>query len=151
MVDVGWQGIDPSVWSGQTTESLTALLRNSVQALASEASKTIPNGGRVPIKTGNLARSVVIDTKPPKVDEEGVVHKAAPDFSLGVANIKPGDTVYIGWQARYSRRQNFGFVGEDSLGRTYNQSGYGFAEAAAAQWPTIVIREAGKIGSRGTR
>ena len=69
-------------------------------------------------------------------------------FSLGVANIKPGDTVYIGYQAKYSRRLNYGFVGTDSLGRTYNQSGYGFAEAAAAQWPAIVARQAAKMGKR---
>ncbi len=148
MTSGGWQGIDPSTWSGLTTQGMTALLRNSIQELASEASKTIPNGGNVPVKTGNLARSVVIDTKPPKVDDDGVIHKAAPDFSLGVAEIKPGDTVYIGWQARYSRRQNYGFVGDDSLGRTYNQAGYGFAEATAAQWPAIVIRQAAKMGAR---
>jgi hypothetical protein len=53
--------------------------------------------------------------------------------------------VYIGWQAAYSRRLNYGFAGEDSLGRTYNQSGYGFAEAAAAKWPQIVQEQAMKM------
>lgn len=134
--------MDPSDWAGATTAQLTALLRNSVQALAVEASTTIPNGGRVPVKTGNLGRSVVVDTKPPEVID---VLAKAQDFSLGVADIKPGDTVYIGWTAKYSRRQNYGFVGEDSLGRTYNQSGYGFAEAAAARWPAIVAEQAAKI------
>lgn len=140
----GWEGVDPSKWAGATTGGLTALLRNSVQELAKVASTTIPNGGRVPVKTGNLARSVVVDNKPPQVIE-GL---AKGDFSLGVAAIKPGDTIYIGWQAKYSRRLNYGFVGADSLGRTYNQAGYGFAEATAAQWPAIVAREAGKIGKR---
>lgn len=141
----GWEGVDPSKWAGATTAGLTALLRNSVQALAQAASETIPNGGRVPVKTGNLARSVVVDTKPPQV-----IDALAPgqDFSLGVAAIKPGDTVYIGWTAKYSRRQNYGFVGEDSLGRTYNQSGHGFAEAAAAKWPAIVAEQAAKMGMR---
>lgn len=139
-----WEGVDPSNWAGLTTGSLTALLRNSVQALAKEASSTIPNGGRVPVKTGNLARSVVVDNKPPRVIE-GL---ATGDYSLGIANIKPGDTIYIGWQAKYSRRQNYGFVGTDSLGRNYNQAGYGFAEATAAKWPAIVAEEAKKIGGR---
>ncbi len=123
---------------------LTALLRNSVQGLAKEAATTLPNGGRVPVKTGNLARSVVVDNKPPKVIE-GL---ATGDYSLGIANIRPGEPIYIGWQARYARRQNYGFVGTDSLGRTYNQSGYGFAEAAAAKWPQIVRAEAAKLGAR---
>jgi hypothetical protein len=139
-----WTGTNPSVWGGRTKGGLTALLRNSVQDLAREASTTIPNGGRVPVKTGNLARSVVVSNTPPQVIE-GL---AKGDFSLGIANIKPGETIYLGWTAKYSRRQNNGFVGTDSLGRVYNQSGYGFAEATAAKWPAIVARNAAKMGSR---
>lgn len=140
----GWEGADPSKWAGATTQGLTALLRNSVQELARDASTTIPNGGRVPVKTGNLARSVVVSNKPPTVIE-GL---ATGDYSLGIAAIKPGDTVYIGWQAKYSRRLNYGFVGADSLGRVYNQAGYGFAEATAAKWPAIVAAQAAKLGGR---
>lgn len=141
----GWEGVDPSKWAGDlSANGLTALLRNSVQELANVAAKTIPNGGRVPVKTGNLARSVVVDTKPPQIIE-GL---ATGDYSLGVAKIKPGDTVFIGWSAKYSRRINYGFVGADSLGRVYNQQGHGFAEAAAAQWPSIVAREAAKLAKR---
>ncbi|WP_303763816.1 HK97 gp10 family phage protein [Sphingobium yanoikuyae] len=141
----GWEGVDPAKWAGVSTAGLTALLRNSVQELAKVASTTIPNGGRVPVKTGNLARSVVVDNKPPTVID---VLATQQNFSLGVADIKPGDTVYIGWQAKYARRLNYGFVGADSLGRTYNQSGYGFAEAAAAQWPRIVTEQAKKMGGK---
>lgn len=140
----GWEGVDPSAWAGLTTNGLTALLRNSVQELAKEASTTIPNGGRVPVKTGNLARSVVVDNKPPQI-VEGL---AKGDYSLGIANIVPGDTVYIGWTAVYSRRLNYGFVGADSLGRVYNTTGYGFAEATAAKWPGIVQAQAAKLGGR---
>lgn len=139
---MGWTGTDPSVWAGRTASELTALLRGSVQDLAKEASTTIPLGGRVPVKTGNLARSVVVDNKPPQI----IDGLATGDFTLGVANIKPGETIYIGWQAKYARRQNYGFVGTDSLGRTYNTSGYGFAEAAAAKWPSIVAEQAAKMG-----
>lgn len=140
----GWSGTDPSTWAASGQALLTALLRNSVQGLAREASSTIPNGGRVPVKTGNLARSVVVDNKPPTVIE-GL---ATGDYSLGIASIVPGEPIYIGWQAKYARRQNYGFVGTDSLGRTYNQAGFGFAEAAAAKWPIIVQEEARKLGAR---
>lgn len=145
---MSWQGVDPSDWAGDANKMLTALLRGSVQDLAKEASTTIPNGGRVPEQTSNLARSVVIDDKPPQVDPPGTVHTMTKDFTLGVANIKPGDDVYIGWTAGYARRQNYGFVGTDSLGRTFNQSGYGFAEAAAAKWPAIVTARAARMARR---
>ena len=98
----------------------------------------------MPVKTGNLARSVVVDNKPPQI----IDGLATGDFTLGVANIKPGETIYIGWQAKYARRQNYGFVGTDSLGRVYNQSGFGFAEAAAAKWPAIVQARAAKMRGR---
>jgi len=140
----GWTGIDPLVWASAATGNLTALLRNSVQELANEAGRTLPNGGRVPVKTGNLGRSVIVDTKPPTI-KEGPFNAA---LTSGIAAIEPGDTVYLGWQAAYSRRQNFGFVGTDSLGRTYNQAGFGFADATAAKWPEIVMRQAAKMGGR---
>ena len=140
----GWSGVDPSRWAENKDKLLTALLRNSVQELAKEASSTIPNGGRVPVKTGNLARSVVVDNEPPRIIE-GL---ATGDYSLGIAGIKPGEPIYIGWQAAYARRQNYGFVGTDSLGRTYNQAGYGFAEATAAKWDGIVKAQAAKLGGR---
>lgn len=140
----GWSGVDPSLWAGDKEALLTALLRGSVQELAKEASRTVNEGGRVPVRTGNLSRSVVVDNKPPRVIE-GL---ATGDYSLGIANIKPGDTVYLGWQAKYARRQNYGFVGTDSLGRNYNQAGFGFAEATAAKWPAIVQAQAAKLGGR---
>jgi hypothetical protein len=142
-----WTGTDPSVWGGRTVAGLTALLRNSVQALASEAGRTIPNGGRVPVKSGNLGRSVIVDDKPPVKGTPGQVY-AAPDLALGVSKLVPGGPAYVGWQANYSHRTNYGFVGADSLGRVYNQSGYGFAEATAAKWAGIVKVQAAKMGGR---
>jgi hypothetical protein len=139
-----WSGTDPSAWAKSAAAGLTALLRNSVQELQREASTTVANGGRVPVKSGNLARSVIVDTKPPQVIE-GL---ATGNFSLGIASINPGDTIYIGWQAKYSRRVNNGFVGTDSLGRVYNQPGAGFAEATAAKWPAILAAQAAKMGAR---
>ncbi|WP_395326934.1 hypothetical protein WBP06_09475 [Novosphingobium sp. BL-8H] len=140
-----WSGVDPSTWAESKDKLLTALLRGAVQDLATVASTTIPNGGRVPVKTGNLARSVVVDNKPPPIIEG---EAKGGGFLNGIAGIKPGEMIYIGWQAAYSRRMNYGFIGEDSLGRTYNQTGYGFAEAAAAQWPEIVKRQAAKLRGR---
>ena len=145
---MGWTGIDPAQWASRAKRLDVALLRNSVQELAKEASKTIPNGGRVPVLTGNLGRSVVISATPPMMDKAGTIRTTAQNFSLGVAELEPGKPVYIGWQAVYARRQNYGFVGADSLGRVYNQAGHGFAEAAAEQWPTIVIREASKLANK---
>jgi hypothetical protein len=143
----GWSGVNPSAWAGQKDKLLTALLRNSVQELANEAGRTVANGGRVPVRTGNLARSVIVDNKAPQRGPADKQYTAA-DVALGVSKIVPGEMIWIGWQAVYSARVNFGFVGADSLGRVYNQAGRGFAEATAAKWPQIVAAQAAKLGGR---
>lgn len=145
---MAWEGVDPAKWAGSSTAALTALLRLSVQALANEMAKTIRNGGNVPVDTGNLARSVMVDDKPPPEDTEPKERKVQQDITGGIAAILPGKDVYLGWQAQYSRRLNYGYVGTDSLGRTYNASGYGFAEAAAAKWPAIVAAQGAKLRNR---
>lgn len=142
---MSWSGQDPSAWAENAEKLMEALLKNSVQDLAQEAAKTRPNGGLVPVKTGNLGRSVVVDNKPPSQDIPGIEHEVQQDISGGIGAIELGKPVYVGWQANYSRRVNYGFVGADSLGRVYNQSGAGFAEATAAMWPQIVMRQAAKL------
>lgn len=151
-----WKGMSPEDWAKLTQRRLEATFRNSVQALAMEASKTIPTGGRLPVRTGNLARSVQIEKAPIQQGEKDQGY-VAQDLGLAAAKLKLGDKAYIGYQANYAKRMNCGFVGTDSLGRNYsaetpvgptgyrNASGFGFAEAAAAKWPSIVRAEALKI------
>lgn len=134
-----WSGANPSDWARETKERLTAVFRNSVQELAKVASTTTANGGRVPVKTGNLARSVQIGKAPITMGDAGKNY-IVQDSAMVLIDLQLGDTAYLGWQANYAKRQNYGFVGDDSLGRTYNQSGFGFAENAAKQWPAIVDR-----------
>lgn len=151
-----WRGMSPEEWAKLTRRRLEATFRNAVQALAMEASKTIPAGGRVPIRTGNLARSIQVNKA--SIQQGGVGKEyVAQDLGLAVAGLKLGDKAYIGYQANYAKRMNYGFVGVDSLGRSYsaetpigptgyrNASGFGFAEAAADKWPSIVRAEALKI------
>ena len=71
------------------------------------------------------------------------------DASAILLGMSGDETIYLGWQANYARRQNFGFTGEDALGRTYNQSGLGFLEAAVAKWPSIVKDAAAHVMSKG--
>ncbi len=145
---MGWTGTDPTKWASRTEALMTALLRSSVQELAKEAGSTIKNGGRVPVASGNLGRSVVVSNTPPTMDARGVKHETPRDNAGGIEAIVPGKDVFIGWTPQYSRRANYGFVGTDSLGRTYNQSGYGFAESTAAKWEGIVKVQAAKIANR---
>ena len=125
-------------WVAQTKERLDAVHGRSVELLGEELAKTKPEGGRVPFMTGNLARSLLASKSGMPNTTDGPY--AGSNIGLIAATLKADETVYIGYQAKYAARQEFGFVGNDALGRTYNQSGNHFVEGAIAEWPAIVKR-----------
>jgi hypothetical protein len=50
--------------------------------------------------------------------------------SIDASAVGVGDVWELANTAKYARRVEFGFIGKDSLGRTYNQAGCGFVRAA---------------------
>lgn len=132
-----------SEWGRQTEARTTAIYRRSVEILGEEMAKTRPQGGRVPFQTGNLARSLLASTQAmPKTSEKPT---AGVSVGLVAATLRLDQTVWIGYQALYARRMNYGFVGADSLGRVYSQSGNYFLEGAIDQWQQIVGRASYEI------
>lgn len=125
-------------WAKETEARLEVTWRRSIELLADELTTTVSNGGRLPHKTGNLMRSLLASTSGvPAIGSEGQ-RFTGHDVGVVVAGLNLGDPIYLGFQAAYARRMNYGFVGTDSLGRSYNQEGFHFVEAAIALWPTIV-------------
>ena len=123
-------------WVAQTRERLDAVHGRSVELLGEELAKTKPEGGRVPFMTGNLARSLLASKQGMPNVADGPY--AGSNIGLIAATLKADETVFIGYQAIYAARMNFGYVGADSLGRVYNQQGNYFIEGAVAEWPNIV-------------
>ncbi len=72
---------------------------------------------------------------------------ALADASLAVANLTLGETFYYSNACIYARRLEYGFVGEDSLGRTYNQAGRFYVTMNAMAWPTFVNQAVLEVGS----
>lgn len=144
---MAWKGTNPADWARKAKAQVRAVRQISVQELAKEMTKTVPEGGHVPVKSGNLARSLGMAINVPLTVKEGAVF-ASQDFAAALLAITGDETIYLGYQAGYARRQNYGFVGTDSLGRTYNQSGFGFVEAARAKWPQIVAAATVKVQQR---
>lgn len=123
-------------WASKTQERIDAVYARSVELLGEEMSKTIPEGGNVPFLTGNLSRSLLASKEGMPNVADGPY--AGSNVGLLAATLGASETVYLGYQAAYAARVNYGFIGNDSLGRTYNQSGAHFVEAAVAAWPNIV-------------
>jgi len=117
---------------------MTAVWRGSIDMLAEEMTTSRPNGGRLPWKTGNLARSLLASTAAmPKTGGPDDKY-AGSNVGVVTAQLALGDSAWLGFQAIYARRMNSGFVGTDSKGRQYSQEGAHFVEAAVDAWPTIV-------------
>lgn len=127
-------------WALATPARIQAVWRRSVEIFAEELNKTVLNGGVLPHRTGNLHRSLVARVN--KVIELGKPDQAfgGEDVGVAIATALTGDEIFLGWQAVYARRQNYGFVGEDSLGRSYNQEGKHFVERATKLWARCVAK-----------
>lgn len=130
-------------WAAKSEARMQAVHRRSVELLAEEMANTKPNGGRVPFLTGNLARSLVASIQGlPKTSDRPAMGGNVGAITATLALNQP---VWLGYQAVYARRVNYGFVGADVLGRVFNQPGAYFVEGAIAKWPQIVAQAAKEL------
>lgn len=149
-------------WVKQVKTRELAVFKESAQRVISEMQTPVKAGGRMPVDTGFLRASLqaTIGT-PSSADpgtprkrqngEEGVIFPLdAGQVALVIADAKLGDTIYATYGAAYARRLEYGFVGEDSLGRSYNQAGKGFVRSAAQKWPQIVGQVSAELKTRIT-
>lgn len=125
-----------TAWTKETEARTEAVYRRSIEILADEMRTSKEKGGRVPYDDGNLARSLLASTQAMPTTAEGPF--SGSDVGAVVATLKLTQPVWLGYQAVYARRQNYGFVGADKLGRVFNQPGSYFVEYAIEMWPTIV-------------
>lgn len=133
-------------WSDEVQRSVLRVFHRAATLLGEELAKPRPEGA-TPHLTGNLIRSLLA-----KVNDTVSVGGSDDEYSgtdvgLAIAGAALGDSVTLGFQANYARRQNYGFVGEDKLGRYYNQSGAHFVERAAAMWPQLVDKAVQEVNS----
>lgn len=133
-------GAAVNAWTRRSNKRLTAVFRESAERTMDAAQATIPSGGNLPIKTGFLRATgqAGIGAMPTGPTQPGEGKPQTGAYTLVINNAKVGDTLYFGWTAAYARRMEYGFVGTDSLGRTYNQAGFGFVRLAVQNWQQTV-------------
>lgn len=130
-------------WADRTKAAQTDVLRSSIEDVVAVASVTQESAktragpaaqGAIPRDFGHLVNTVASD-----VNGSGqFAIDAANDTTLIINNLDAGDIMHIAWTAAYAQRINSGFVGTDSLGRTYNQAGVHWVESTAEKWSDIV-------------
>lgn len=112
-------------------DAMDDILRELGQRVGRLAQTPKAKGGRMPVDNGDLRGSFVAGVN-------GFQFEGPEVAEFSFASAKAGDTIYMGWTADHALRLNSGFVGEDSLGRTYNQEGNFFADKAAEAAPGIM-------------
>ncbi|MCS0459534.1 hypothetical protein [Rhizobium favelukesii] len=137
-----------SEWAKEELEREEAIFHTAAQTVANEVRTSVNDGGRMPVKTGNLRRSLMASTSAMPTIQEGKTEFTDSGLELIIASAELGDTVYLGFQAAYAARLNYGFVGTDALGRTYNQTGYGFVDAVSQRWPQVVAQAEATVRNR---
>lgn len=142
-----WSGMTPREWVELAPQRVEAVYRGATTRLANRLVRTTHSGGRLPHRTGNLMRSLLATTAAPVKISDGPFEGV--DIGLVIAELKLTDKLYIGYQAVYARRMNYGFKGADSLGRIYNHEGFGFFEDAIARWPDYVRASIREVASKG--
>lgn len=106
-----------------------------------------------PVKTGNLRANWQIVAAG---DEQEVLRLAATatvileDAAPPPLQFKIGDVLLVMNPVVYARRIEFGFVGEDSLGRHYNQAGRGMMQQTLAEMPKIAREAVRRVIQEGT-
>ena len=67
------------------------------------------------------------------------------EITLTVNGLKAGDRFFMLNNAAYVRRLEYGFVGQDSLGRNYDQAGRFFVTDNGKRWPRVVVKVAKEL------
>lgn len=125
-------------WSRATQARMDAIVKGSTQEICRIAQTPVTKGGRLPFDLGNLMNSFQSSLN------GGTALEGAASYVAIAASMEAGDVAEFGWGAEYARRLEYGFTGQDSLGRTYNQQGRHFLSGAMLEWPTVVAEQVAK-------
>jgi len=137
---------DLGAWADATEAKMNYVMKSSISDVLVAAQTTqigITQGatsfveGKIPVgDTAELVNSLTVD------NAEG------PDaYVVAIAGMQIGDYKRFGWTADHAHRIEVGFVGTDSLGRTYNQAGRHFIGVNAAKFSEFVAKRVAEVRS----
>lgn len=134
-----YKAADIGKWSAKAKRNQELVVKQSIQDMSEIAQTPKAKGGRMPVDTGFLRNSYSCGIN-------GSVSLTGPAvYTAAVAGMDMGDSFDAGWTVDYALRMEKGFVGQDSLGRAFNQSGNFFMEYALSQWQAINDANAAKV------
>lgn len=125
-----------SEWAARFEGNMDALARQSSQEIAENVVADTP------LDIGFLRGSWQPSIGEPAVRSSVFLGNGGAQVDVGavVASMRAGDLFHMTNNAKYAMRLEFGFVGEDSLGRYYNQAGRYFVTRNVKRWPAVVTK-----------
>ncbi|MFG1330199.1 HK97 gp10 family phage protein [Xanthobacter autotrophicus] len=140
-------------WVKEVKTRELAVFRGSAQRVIAEMQTPAGDGGRMPVDTGFLRASLQMTLNAPATGPlqkplKGSGRLGTGQFDFRFDHAELGDMIYATYGAAYARRLEYGFVGQDSLGRTYNQVGKAFVRSAAQKWGQIVAQVSTELKAR---
>lgn len=142
MAKTGWAGY-LTAEVAKIKEDMRYVLNESVQdviegAQTPQAPVSQTGGsfetGKIPVDSAELINSLHLGEQ-----------QIGADAGAVVGLIEPGTIQTFEWQAAHAARIEFGFVGEDALGRQYEQAGRFFATENAAKFGEHIDQHAKEI------
>lgn len=160
-----------SQWAAQTKERMVAVFRDAAQTVANEVRKPVAAGGRMPVSTGNLRRSLMASTSGVPAVRQGEDQEFGENdgqITMVIAGAQITDTITLAFQANYARHMEYGtkphmiyprekqalhfYVGgEGVFASSVKHPGtqaFAFVRTTAQNWPQIVEDSARRIQSR---
>lgn len=129
-------------WARRFPDKMDALARQTCQQVSENVITSTP------VDTGFLRSSWQPSIGTPQAAKggEGMQGQAQAQVELTIAQMQAGEVYYLTNNAVYAKRIEFGFVGQDSLGRTFNQQGRFMVTDNVKRWPSVVARMAKDLG-----
>ena len=135
-------GATVSEWVKEAKDKNNRILQEAIRLLLAEVINAMPK------QDGDLANSVQVGfdgVKP--IDRDNRASYADPSGSnaMSLLQVEAGKPVYISITAPYALRANYGFTGQDALGRFFNNRGTFFVQIGEAKWNGFVRQAAASV------
>lgn len=129
-------------WAQQVPQKMDALARQTSQQVSENVITSTP------VDTGFLRSSWQPSIGRPEAaaGAAGKQDQSLAAVGLVISGMRAGQVYYLINNAAYAKRIEFGFVGQDSLGRNYNQQGRFMVTDNVKRWPVVVESVAKDLG-----
>lgn len=118
----------------QFVEKAGRRVQAAFRATAMDAVDFVKN--QTPVQTGNLRANWTTM----KADDVEPVAGRVPPAEEAVMRLRIGDKLIVLNPVEYAMRVEFGFTGEDSRGRHFNQVGRGMVQQTVLEVPAIAVK-----------